>query len=163
MAWVVLMAALSLFFGAGHYFGFARDSDTHHLSEAFIFPLFVFGPPMVGLTIGVLWPWFVVMREAGAFRRRWTGMVAATSAAAPMFVAFFLGGRLLGGTRRTLLQDIRAAIDRPQWLLVVLGFFVLAGLVVWLASGLAAAPLRRAHRAASTSGDSRPGAENART
>lgn len=142
-AWVALMLTLSLFFGAGHYFGFARDSDTHDLSEAFIFPLFVFGLPMAGLCIGVLWPWFAAMRELGAFRRVWTGAVAAVSASAPMFVAFFLGGRLPGGTRRTLLEDIRAVIDRPQWLPVVFGFFVLAGLAVWLASGLAAAPRRR--------------------
>ncbi len=142
-AWVALMVALSLFFGAGHYYGFARDSDTHHLSEAFIFPLFVFGLPMAGLCVGVLWPWFAAMRELGAFRRVWTGAIAAVSAAAPMFVAFFLGGRLLNGTRRTLLEDIRAAIDRPQWLPVVIGFFVVASLAVWLASGLAAAPGRR--------------------
>lgn len=155
------MAALSLFFGAGHYFGFARDSDTHQLSEAFIFPLFVFGPPMAGLTIGVLWPWFVVMREAGAFLGRWTGATASVLSAIPMFLVFFLVGRLLNrGNPRTLLEDIRAVIDRPQWLPVVLGFFALAGLVVWLASGLAAAPRRRAHRAASTPGDSRPGAES---
>lgn len=141
VAWAAVTASLSVFFGAGHYFGFARDSDIRHLSEAMIVPIIVFGPPMAGLTVGVLWPWFVVMRAAGAFRRGWTGAAVSVFSAIPMFSVFFLVGRLLQReTPRTLLEDIRAVIERPQRLPVILGPFVLAGLVVWRTSGLAHLP-----------------------